>query len=181
MGSQSCFVKLLDSYLKFLPPASSYFYMQGLKRFPTDPLKSPYKTNEWEWTLSRIIMLPQLLCKADLGFKYTNHSLCATAITRTLMLHGNLAENWRRRKQCYTIYMMADGKTVTSEEIKWVIFLHLAGQDTLYLGLFKLLTQWSRWWQKARQATGEIWSLLHSMPKHHVEGTHIQHPKPLTR
>ena len=44
-GGQSCFVKLLDSYLKFLLPSCPYLYtcMQGLESFPTDPSKSAYK------------------------------------------------------------------------------------------------------------------------------------------
>ena len=94
----------------------------------------------------------------------------------TLMLERNLAENWRRWKQCYTIYNMADDKTVASEEIKCVIFFTLL--DTTSWTLQTANCQWRRWWQKAGQATGEIWSLLHSMLKHHIEVTHIQHPKP---
>ena len=48
-----------------------------------------------------------------------------------LVLHRNLAENWRRWKQRFTIYMTATGKTATSDEVKSAIFLHLAGPDAL--------------------------------------------------
>ena len=55
-----------------------------------------------------------------------------------LVLHGNLAENWRRWKQRFTIYKMAMGKTATSNEVKSAIFLHLAGPDAL--DVFNMLT-----------------------------------------
>ena len=48
-----------------------------------------------------------------------------------LILHGNLAENWRRWKQQFTIYMTATGKASANDEIKCAIFLNLAGPDAL--------------------------------------------------
>ena len=46
-------------------------------------------------------------------------------------LQGNLAENWRRWKQRFQLYMVASGKDTKSDDVKSAIFLHVAGQDAL--------------------------------------------------
>lgn len=48
-----------------------------------------------------------------------------------LVLHGNVAENWRRWKQQFTIFMTVTGKASSDDEVKCAIFLHLAGPDAL--------------------------------------------------
>jgi len=48
-----------------------------------------------------------------------------------LSLQGNLAENWRRWKQRFEIYMIASGKNEKSDEVKAATFLHLAGPEAL--------------------------------------------------
>ena len=51
----------------------------------------------------------------------------------TLSLEGNLAENWRRWKQQFDIYLVASGKNDKSDEVKAATFLHLAGPEALEL------------------------------------------------
>ena len=46
-----------------------------------------------------------------------------------LFFQGNLAENWRRWKQRFEVYMVASGKNAKSDEVKAATFLHLAGPD----------------------------------------------------
>ena len=48
-----------------------------------------------------------------------------------LSFQGNLAENWRRWKQRFEVYMVASGKNAKSDEVKAATFLHLAGPDAL--------------------------------------------------
>ena len=48
-----------------------------------------------------------------------------------LPLQGNLADNWRRWKQRFELYMIASGKNEKSEEVKTATLLHLAGPDAL--------------------------------------------------
>ena len=48
-----------------------------------------------------------------------------------LSLQGNLAENWRRWKQRFQLYMVASGKDTKSDGVKSATFLHVAGQDAL--------------------------------------------------
>lgn len=48
-----------------------------------------------------------------------------------LSLQGNIAENWRRWKQRFELYMVASEKNEKSNEVKAAIFLHLAGPEAL--------------------------------------------------
>ena len=65
-------------------------------------------------------MLPQLSCKAGLGVKYTNHSLCTTAITRmfnTGIPEKVIAETSGHRSskalRCYKRTLSAQQQAVT--------------------------------------------------------------------
>ena len=52
-------------------------------------------------------------------------------VPEILSFQGNMAENWRRWKQRFKIYMTATGKNTKSDEVKSAIFLHLAGPEAL--------------------------------------------------
>ena len=52
-------------------------------------------------------------------------------LPHTLSFQGNLAENWRRWKQQFDVYMVASGKIGKSDEVKAATFLHLAGPEAL--------------------------------------------------
>ena len=49
----------------------------------------------------------------------------------SLSFQGNIAENWRRWKQRFEIYMVASGKNSKSDEVKAATFLHIAGPEAL--------------------------------------------------
>ena len=73
-----CIVKLLDTYLPPLRSNSPNLYMHALKKFPSDPKKC-CMTNQHVR-----IMLKNILWsfRRRLGWKHTNHSLRAVAITQ---------------------------------------------------------------------------------------------------
>jgi RNase H-like domain found in reverse transcriptase/Reverse transcriptase (RNA-dependent DNA polymerase)/Integrase zinc binding domain len=48
-----------------------------------------------------------------------------------LALDGNVAENWRRFRQSFEIFLKASGKEDEKEDIKVAMFLNLIGQDAL--------------------------------------------------
>ena len=80
-GNERCIVRLLDFYLLKLPPEPPAFYLRPLPNVPLSPekpwfAKSPIGVN----TLKTI--LPDICVEAEIGLRYTNHSLWATAITR---------------------------------------------------------------------------------------------------
>lgn len=51
---------------------------------------------------------------------------------RSLEIHsGNLADNWRKFKQSYKIFMKASGKDEVTGEVKEAIFLKFIGEDAL--------------------------------------------------
>ena len=52
-------------------------------------------------------------------------------LPESLSLQGNIAENWRRWKQRFELYMVASGKDSKSDEVKAATFLHLAGPEAL--------------------------------------------------
>ena len=88
-GSDQCLVKLLDIYMKYLPPDADCFYRRPLAKFPEDPLKSCFsKQRVGVNTLKNTV--PDICKKSGCGTKYTNHSLRATAITR--MFNSGLSE-----------------------------------------------------------------------------------------
>ena len=97
-----------------------------------------------------------------------------------LVLHGNVAENWRRWKQQFSIYMTATGKTSSDDEVKCAIFLHLAGPDALEVIQYTNLCSSGRR-QETRQSHGQVRRLLQTTQKHHVGATHIQLSKPKAR
>ena len=51
----------------------------------------------------------------------------------SLLLSGNLAENWRRWEQRFKLYMTASGANEKDEEVKVAILLHTIGEDALDL------------------------------------------------
>ena len=52
-------------------------------------------------------------------------------VPEPLPLQGNLADNGRRWKQRFELYMIASGKNEKSDEVKTATLLHLAGPDAL--------------------------------------------------
>ena len=79
-GNERCIVRLLDTYLSFLPPNAPYFYMRVLDKFPTEPNKSAVSKQRVGINLLKS-MLPDISEKSGVGVRYTNHSLRATAVT----------------------------------------------------------------------------------------------------
>ena len=49
----------------------------------------------------------------------------------TLSLEGNVADNWRKWKQRFQLYMEASGSMKKPEKQRVAIFLHLIGDDAL--------------------------------------------------
>ena len=49
----------------------------------------------------------------------------------TLNLEGNVAENWRKWKQRFQLYMEASGTMNKPEKQRVAIFLHLIGEEAL--------------------------------------------------
>ena len=49
----------------------------------------------------------------------------------TLSLEGNVAENWRKWKQRFQLYMEASGSMKKPEKQRVAIFLHLVGEEAL--------------------------------------------------
>lgn len=48
-----------------------------------------------------------------------------------MQLIGNLADNWKRFKQRFNIYLAASGAGGNDEKLKASIFLHVIGEDAL--------------------------------------------------
>lgn len=48
-----------------------------------------------------------------------------------MQLTGNLADNWKRFKQRFNIYLAASGAGGNDERVKASIFLHIIGEDAL--------------------------------------------------
>jgi plasmid maintenance system killer protein len=48
-----------------------------------------------------------------------------------LSLHGNVADNWRKWKQRFELYLTASGNDTKGEEIKSAILLHAVGEEAL--------------------------------------------------
>lgn len=82
-------MRLLDTYLSLLPPNAPYFYMRVLDKFPTEPNKSVVSKQRVGVNLLKS-MLPDISEKSEVGVRYTNHSLRATAITR--MFNSGVSE-----------------------------------------------------------------------------------------
>ena len=80
-GSNQCIVKLLDNYLRLLPPNSVSFYLCALDEFPTDPKKYCFVSQRVGVNVLKNIV-PDMSRQSECGVHYTNHSLRATAITR---------------------------------------------------------------------------------------------------
>jgi len=49
----------------------------------------------------------------------------------SIQLTGNLADNWKRFKQRFNIYLAASGAGVDDEKLKAHILLHVMGEDVL--------------------------------------------------
>ncbi|CAL9696459.1 unnamed protein product [Knipowitschia caucasica] len=49
----------------------------------------------------------------------------------SLMLTGNLSENWRRWEQKFRLYMVASGAAEKGEQVKIAILLHTIGEEAL--------------------------------------------------
>ena len=119
-GNERCIVKLLDTYLSYLPPSATHFYMRALEKFPSDPNK-PCMTNQRVGINGLKGILPDLSAKSDIGVHYTNHSLRATAITRMFnsgIPEKVIAENSGHRStkalRCYERTSQKQQQTVTS-------------------------------------------------------------------
>lgn len=50
---------------------------------------------------------------------------------KSLLLEGNISENWRKYKQSFEIYMKATGKNCQSTEVQVTIFLRLIGEEII--------------------------------------------------
>ena len=81
-GFSRCLIRILDLYLSKLPHNSTAFYMQPLQAVPSDPQRPWYKATPIGVNPLKN-MLPQVSELAGLCSRYTNHSLRATAATRT--------------------------------------------------------------------------------------------------
>ena len=83
-SSDRCPVRVLDLYLKNLPPGSTAFYMQPVQKLPADLYQAWFKNtlvgvNPLKNTMTKVSEL------AGLSVKYTNHSLRATSASRMFM------------------------------------------------------------------------------------------------
>jgi transposase InsO family protein len=52
---------------------------------------------------------------------------------QSLVLSGNIAENWKRFEQRFKLYLSATGKDEKSDELKVSLLLHVAGDDAIEL------------------------------------------------
>ena len=57
--------------------------------------------------------------------------MVSKSLNPSLSLQGNLADNWRRWKQCFELYTIASRKNEKSDDVKMATLLHLAGPDAL--------------------------------------------------
>ena len=48
-----------------------------------------------------------------------------------LSFHGNVADNWRKWKQRFEIYLTASGNDTKGEDVKSAILLHAVGEEAL--------------------------------------------------
>lgn len=69
-GNERCIVKLLDTYLSFLPPNATHFYMRALEKFPSDQRKS-CMTNQRVGMNGLKAILSDLSEKSGIGVHYT--------------------------------------------------------------------------------------------------------------
>lgn len=53
----------------------------------------------------------------------------------SMLLTGNLSENWKRFKQRFNIYLAASGAEGNNEKLKAHILLHVIGEDALDIQL----------------------------------------------
>ena len=78
VGSNRCFVKMLDCYFGKLPPDPKVFYLRPLKECPRDDTK-PWYINVPAGLNTLKNMLPKMSEAAGVDTRYTNHSLQATS------------------------------------------------------------------------------------------------------
>ena len=49
----------------------------------------------------------------------------------TLNFVGNVAENWRKWKQCFQVYLTASGIDAKDQKVQSAMLLHVAGEEAL--------------------------------------------------
>ena len=113
LGSENCFVKILDFYFSKLPPEPKAFYLRPHVKIPID---KPWYINVPVGINTLKSILPKMSEEAGTSIRYTNHSLRATSTTR--LFASNIPEKVIQEKSGHRSLagLRAYEKTTTSQE-----------------------------------------------------------------